>query len=233
MATGRVAALQRWPVKGMGGEAVDALAVDDLGVVGDRAHVVYDVFRDAPRRVNAKLAPRLLAWSAAYPDGAGTLAAVTGPDGTSRAWDDPELTAALSADVGRALTLAREPRGAHIDRPRTIHITVDASLAALADALGRPVDVRRFRSNIHLELDAEPFAEEGWVGRRLRVGAAELEVVERCERCPIPGLDPQTQAKWPALLRLLADEHASDFGLIARVLGPAVVRAGDSAQLLS
>ena len=233
MPTGRVAALQRWPVKGMGGEAVDALTLDGLGVAGDRAHVVFDVFRGAPRRVNAKLAPRLLAWSAAYPDGADALAAVTGPDGASRAWDDPELADALTADVGRTVTLAREPRGVHIDRPRTIHITVQASLAALGDTLGRPVDVRRFRSNIHLELDAEPFAEEGWVGRRLRVGSAEVEVIERCERCPIPGLDPQTQAKWPALLRLLADEHASDFGLIARALGPAVVRDGDSAELLS
>ena len=113
-----------------------------------------------------------------------------------------------------------------------MHVTVEASLRALGDELGAPVDVRRFRSNIHLELDAEPWAELDWIGRRLRVGDAELEVVEGCERCAIPTRDPQTQDKWPQLLRLLAAEHATLFGLIARASGPAVVRDGDAAVLL-
>jgi uncharacterized protein YcbX len=93
--------------------------------------------------------------------------------------------------------------------------------------------VRRFRSNIHLELDAEPWAELDWIGRRLRVGAAELEIVEACERCAIPTRDPRTQDRWPQLLRLLAAEHATLFGLIAHARAPAVVREGDSAELLS
>jgi len=240
MSAGHVASLLRWPVKGMGGEAVDALSLDAFGAAGDRSHVVYDVFQGSARRVNAKVLPRMLAWSAAYPAGGGDLTAreqtpepvITSPDGTALAWKDPALAQALAEDFGRPVTLGREPRGLHVDRPQTVHLTIDASLRALAETLGGEVDVRRFRSNIHLELDADPWAEEGWVGRRLRVGAAELEVVERCERCPIPGLDPQTQRKWPALLRLLADEHRSDFGLIARTVGPATIRRGDDALLL-
>jgi uncharacterized protein YcbX len=240
MPAGRVASLQRWPVKGMGGEFVDALSLDAFGAAGDRSHAVFDVVRGAPRRINAKTAPRLLAWAAAYPPNGGGPASrdatpqpsVTGPDGSARAWDDPALPAALAQDLGRdEVTLTRQERGEQ-DRPMTVHLTIAASLDALAATLGRPVDVRRFRSNIHLDLDCAPFAEEGWVGRRLRIGDAELEVVERCERCPIPGLDPDTQAKWPGLLRLLADEHRLDFGLIARVAAPAVVRSGDPAELL-
>jgi uncharacterized protein YcbX len=129
------------------------------------------------------------------------------------------------------VTLARETRGQQ-DRPTTVHITVAASLRALGESLGAPVDLRRFRPNIHVELDAEPWAEHDWIGRRLRVGAAELAIVEGCERCAIPTRDPDTQDKWPQLLRLLAAERATTFGLIARALAPAVVREGDHATLL-
>jgi uncharacterized protein YcbX len=239
MPAGRVVSLQRWPVKSMAGERVDALSLDCWGATGDRTYAVFDVFKGATRRVNAQVVPRLLAWAAAYPTVAdGALAreatpqpVVTAPDGAVRAWDDPELPAALAADLGRPVTLAREPRGQQ-DRPATVHVTVEASLRALEEALGAPVDLRRFRTNIHLDLDAEPFAEERWAGRRLRVGGAELEVVEGCERCTIPARDPQTLEKWPQLLRLLGAERATTFGLIARPVAPAVVQHGDPAELL-
>jgi uncharacterized protein YcbX len=237
VSAGRVASLHRWPVKSMAGEQVGALAVDGFGATGDRTHAVFDVFKGAPRRVNAEVLPRLLAWAAAYPDAAPVdreappQPIITAPDGSARTWDDPGLAEALEADLGRPLTLAREPRGQQ-DRPTTVHVTVDASLRALGEALGATVDLRRFRSNIHLELDAEPWAELDWTGRRLRVGDAELEIVEGCERCSIPTRDPQTQDRWPQLLRVLAAERATTFGLIARALGPAVVRDGDAVVLL-
>jgi uncharacterized protein len=238
VSAGRVIDLRRWPFKAMAGERVEALELDRWGVIGDRAHAVFDVHGGAPRQVNAKILPRLLAWSAAYPVGAllardtAPAPAVTDPAGTARALGDPQLTAALAEDLGRPLALVAEPRG-HLDRTATVHLTVEASRRALEAALGAPVDVRRFRSNLHVELDAEPFAEERWVGRRLRVGAAELEVVEPCERCVVPTRDPRTLSKWPQLMRLLAAEHDTNFGLIARPLGRAAVRAGDAVELLS
>jgi uncharacterized protein YcbX len=236
MTDGHVASLRRWPVKSMAGEELDALALDRWGATGDRAHAVFAVLKGAPRRVNAEAMPRLLAWAAAYPAGSVEREAppqplVTAPDGTSRAWEDPELPAALAADLGREVTLRREPRGQQ-DRPATVHVTVEASLRALGETLGAPVDLARFRSNIHLDLDAEPYAEERWLGRRLRIGDADLEIVEGCERCAIPTRDPQTQEKWPQLLRFLAAERATTFGLIARPLGDAIVRRGDTARLL-
>lgn len=237
MPSGRVVSLHRWPVKSMAGEQVGALALDGFGATGDRTHAVFDVFKGAPRRVNAAVLPRLLAWRAAYPGAdpvdreAPPQPLLTAPDGAARTWDDPELPEALAADLGRPLTLARAPRGQQ-DRPTTVHVTIEASLRALGASLGATVDVRRFRSNIHLDLDAEPWAELDWCGRRLRIGDAEVEVVESCERCAIPTRDPRTQDKWPELLRLLAAERATNFGLIVRALGPAVVRDGDHAALL-
>lgn len=103
------------------------------------------------------------------------------------------------------------------------------SLRALEATLGQPVDLRRFRTNLHLTLDVPAYAEEHWTGRRLRVGDAELELLHPCQRCVIPTRDPETQQRWPELLRRLVSERDGIFGINARPVGPARVRAGDPA----
>ncbi len=238
MARGSVLSLRRWPVKSMAGESVDALAIDEGGAIGDRAHGLYAARDGKLRKVNAEGAPRLLAWTAAYPETDHTVtrerlpaAAITSPDGRTFSWDDRALPDELRADLGREVNLVRDTLGRQ-DRPSTLHVTVDGSLRALEEALGGPIDPRRFRSNLHLDLDSAPFAEDEWVGRRLRIAGAELEVVELCERCAIPTRDPDTQKKWPELLRWLAAERGTMFGLIVRARGPAVVRRGDPVTLV-
>jgi uncharacterized protein YcbX len=57
-ASGTVLSLHRWPVKSMGGEAVDALRIDGRGAGGDRAHALFDTFRGRPRRLTVRPAPR-------------------------------------------------------------------------------------------------------------------------------------------------------------------------------
>lgn len=51
-------------------------------------------------------------------------------------------------------------------------------------------------------------------------------------RCAIPTRDPDTQQRWPALLRWLAAERATTFGVIVRATAPAVVRCGDPVALI-
>lgn len=232
IADGTVAELHRWPVKSLAGEPVTALRVDGRGVGGDRAHALLDVFQGEPRVLTARQAPRLLAWSAGY-DGADVdpadppLPVLTAPGGTRRAWDDPELPAALEADLGRAVTLRRDVAGQQ-DLPNSVLVTTAATLAALEAELGAPLDLRRFRTNLHVALDAPPFAEEGWTGRRLRVGDAELELLHPCLRCAIPTRDPDDQRRWPELLRHLVRRRGGLFGINARPLGAAEIRAGDA-----
>ena len=233
---GRVLALHRWPVKSLAGEAVEALRVDRRGAAGDREHALVATTERGDRRLTAQATPGLLAWSAAYGVPGAELdphappePVLTAPDGARYAWSDPALPTALAADLGLPVALAR---GLHRDRRDTLHLTVEGTRAAAEASLGHPLDVRRFRSNLHLELDAEPFAEEGWVGRALRVGEAELALLEPCERCVVPTRDPDTREKLPELLRWLAREHATNSGVIARARGPAVVRAGDTVELL-
>ena len=236
-AAGHVLSLHRHPVKSLAGEPVDALRLDRRGAGGDRTHAL--IWAGTNRRLTARQAPRMLAWSARY-DVPGAeldpadppLPTLTAPDGTERRWDDPELPAVLEADLGWPVVLRRDVAGQQ-DLGDTVLVTVDASLQALGAALDIPPDVRRFRPNIHVTLDAPAFAEEGWEGRRLRVGDVVLKLIHPCERCVIPTRDPDTQERDSRVLLWLMREHRELFGITAEVPEPGVVRMGDRVELLA
>lgn len=232
-ATGHVAELHRWPVKSMGGEQVDALRIDARGAAGDRTHAILDARTpEAPRLLTARQAPRLLAWHATYdgadPDPADPpVAHLTAPDGTTYTWDDPALPAALADDLGRPIALRRDPAGQQ-DLRDSLLLTTAATLDAVAAELGTPLDLRRFRTNLHVVLDDAPaFAENGWEGRTVTVGDVTLDLLHPCVRCVIPTRHPDTQEKWAPLLRHLAREHATLFGINARPRGAGTIRVGD------
>jgi uncharacterized protein YcbX len=237
--TGTVASLHRWPVKSLAGEDAQALLLDPRGVAGDRAHALFDTFKGAPRRLTVREAPGMLRWAAIYEGvpgdalrpGAVPLPRVVAPDGAVFAWDDPRLPAALSADLGREVALRRN-LGLMQDLGNSVLVTTQATLDATAAALGRPLDLRRFRTNIHVTLDAGPYAEESWEGRRLRIGDAELQLLHPCERCVIPTRDPDTAAKDPEILRWLTREHGGLFGINARVRGDTRIAVGDGVELI-
>ena len=235
MAGGRLAGLARWPVKSLGGEALAAARLDWRGLGGDRAYALLDrrEGRDG-RWLTVRQAPGMLAWSAAYPDAPDDRLdpadppppTLRGPDGRVWGWDDPGLERALADDLGLAVRRHRD-LGGQQDLRASVLVTTEASRRAVADALGRPVELRRFRTNLHLELDAPPFAEQRWEGGRLQVGEVTLDLLNPCARCVIPTRDPDDLSRWPELLRWLHRRNGGLFGVNARVVTAGRVRAGD------
>jgi hypothetical protein len=224
--SGSIVSLHRWPVKSFRGEPLNALDLDRRGVPGDRAHAVW---LKGGKRATARLVPGLLRWSARYEEpvtGAIPRPLVTAPDGAPYAWDDARLPAALSADLGREVAVVHDAAGMQ-DLPNSILLTLEGTRRALEDELGEPVDLRRFRTNVHADVDAAPFAEAGWQGRRLTIGDAELELLHPCLRCAIVAREPETNAKSPAVLKRLVREHDAIFGINARPLNEAAIRLGD------
>jgi uncharacterized protein YcbX len=110
---GTITALWRYPVKSMMGEEVDASAVTEQGLLGDRAYALVDAETGKVASAkNPKRWPNLFQCHAALtepPESARELPAVriTLPDGATVTSDDPGVHEALSGLVGRRVTLER------------------------------------------------------------------------------------------------------------------------------
>jgi MOSC domain-containing protein len=237
MFEGNVAALHRWPVKSLRGEQVGAARFDDRGMAADRAYALIDRReKRAGKILTVRQHPDMLSWR-------GTCgSAVTdppqppmlhGPDGTEWSWNDPGLAAALAQSLGIPLEL-RAADGMQ-DRGPTVLVTLEASRSALEDELSVPVELERFRPNLHLSLDAPAFAEEDWgSGSTITAGEVVLEVTGEnsgpCIRCAVPSWDPTGHERWPKLQRWLIEQHENKFGLIMRVTKAGTVHTGDPAH---
>ena len=210
--------LHRWPVKSMAGETLQTLELFEHGVPDDRRWAL--TWRDG-RLLTARVSPRLLAWAARV-NGGGVV--VTDPDGGVHGWDDT-LRQRLTEDLGREVALHEDPT-LNQDLHDSVLVTFEASRAALDR------DLRRFRTNIHVDLDAPAFAEAGLEGMRLEIGDAVLQLLHPCKRCVIVTRDPDTQEADPQLLRHLHAERGSIFGINARPLNRAAIRVGDPVRVL-
>jgi uncharacterized protein YcbX len=111
-----------------------------------------------------------------------------------------------------------------------ILLVTDASLREIARlAKVEPLDPRRFRGNLVIALDEdEPFAEDRWLGKQLRVNDVLLQVTKPCDRCMYVNVDPDTLAINPAVLKTCFQRHGNAFGVYASVVVPGTVNAGDA-----
>ena len=218
---GTVAEIWRYPVKSMAGERLDSCAITPTGLDGDRRWALVDgtVNRAGKLLTNTQDA-RLMTYRARLVDHG---VEVSVPGGRRRRLDE-QLVAELARDVSRPLTL-RDIAGVNFDDSPVLVVNL-STVAAFALAAGMEVDHRRFRANLYVD-GLEPDEEVPWLGRHIRAGGAELEVVKRCERCAVITRDPDTTVASPALLRVLTETSETFMGIYCRVVRPGPVALGD------
>lgn len=266
MSLGTVQSCRRYPVKSLQGLVVDELSVGAAGIDGDRRHALREP--DGAHVLSAKRVSQLLSASA-------TDEAIVLPDGREVAYTDPAASALLSEWLGREVVLASTeqlaedealsyemtfdppddaaeyyeipvPAGTFLDLA-AVHLVASATLEGCRDL--RPDldwDVRRFRPNLVLEVPGEPFIEDGWVGRQLRLGdEVVLQVAGPTVRCAMPlraqpaltapGGDRPALAREPELFAAMGELHTAfpnHLGAYADVVHGGVVRVGDRVELL-
>jgi uncharacterized protein YcbX len=169
----RVAELWRYPVKGLRGERLNRVEVAAEGIPGDRGLRIID----ERGIVTGRRKQRMLGLAA-------TLNGDGAPFVGGHPWRSPEAAAAIREVAGAAAKLSR-PFGGHEHDAAHILLLSDGSV----DQLG--YDLRRFRPNVYFEGAGGP-VEQGWIGRRVRIGDLVLSVDEPCERCVITTIDPDT-----------------------------------------
>ncbi len=237
---GCVAALWRYPVKSLLGEACTSLRFEARGVVGDRLFAVRNPegkFGSGKSTRRFRQMDGLLDFSAHYveDDQGAALPELHFPDGQLLRGDSPALDGALSEALGQPVTLAREAEVSHFDAG-PVHLLSTASLQWLGEALpGVDVDARRFRPNLLIQCEpgvpAAP-VELAWMGRTLRLGnAVRLRISAATERCGMVTLAQGELAREAGVLRHIAQAADMKFGVYAQVLVPGLVRAGDPVSL--
>jgi len=146
---------------------------------------------------------------------------------------DAQLTAALSSVIkdGQAgpyrLARAGNTRMTDIPTP-TVSIMNTKSLQAVEDAVGHPIDRRRFRGNIWFDGD-HAWQENEWVGKAIHIGDTKLYVNERIQRCAAVDADPVLGQRDLAVLKQLntSFDH-TDFGVLAEIEKGGVIQSGDA-----
>ena len=218
---GRVAEIWRYPIKSMAGERLDSVALAETGLEADRRWALIDGTANRSGKLfTATEDKQLMTYRALMH---GDDVEVVTPDGEVRRLD-AELVSGMARDRGRPLSL-RDRAGANFDDSPVLIVNL-ATVAAFSLEANMAVDHRRFRANFYID-GFEPDEEVRWIGRRLRAGAAELEVVKRCERCVVITHDPDTTATTPALLRVLTQTSGTCMGIYCSVLRSGVVLVGD------
>lgn len=103
-----------------------------------------------------------------------------------------------------------------------------------------PLPMTRFRPNLVVG-GAAPWAEDDWLGRRLRIGPVVFRVAKPCGRCVVTTTDQETGVRGHEPLRTLARHRNRNRQLLfgqnlVPLLGPAgtgaTVRVGDPVDLL-
>lgn len=253
-----VTALSITPVKGTRLRTVPSLELLADGAAGDRSFYVID---ERDRMLNSKVLGDLQTVVSEL-DGDGELR-LTFPDGrvvTGRPRDGDAVTTrfysaapehslvegpwsqALSDYLDRPVRLVRATgAGRALDRGSAgaVSLISRASLARLAEEADvETIDPRRFRMLI--EIDGVPaHAEDGWLGRRVRVGAALIRPAGHVGRCLITSRDPETGVVDLPTLDVLGGYRGNiesteplPFGVYGEVLEPGAVVVGDAVTLL-
>lgn len=221
-----VVSLRRYPVKSMGGEALQAVSLDARGIEGDRWWAVED---DAGYFASGKDTRRFRRHDEVFEYAAQTSETdvVTVVRGGNR-WvvGDPALDAELTSVMGRAVRVTPESVVPHQDMG-SVSIVGTATLAWCAKRWGVDTDPRRLRVNIVCSSD-EPFIEESWEGKELTAGTTRFRVVQRVPRCRMIDLDQDGAVADGRWLKPLAAERDMFLAMYADVVAPGSIAVGGS-----
>lgn len=252
--TATITSLYRHPVKGFTPERLSAadLAVGE-GFPCDRLYAVengpsgFDPAEPAfiPKQKFAVLMriAEVAKARTAYDDKTGVISAT--------AEGMPPIATPLTTDEGRAAfaawlgqLLGDEAQGPlkvieapgtwrFMDHPQG-HVSIInlASVRDLEARIGRPIDPLRFRANLYVE-GWEPWVENDWKDRRLKIGEAETTVFKPIVRCAATHVDPVTAERDMDVVKALFDNYGHMFcGIYVQTLEAGRVAEGDVLELL-
>ena len=258
-----VAALYRYPVKGFTPEECEALTVLDEGrIAGDRVLGVRFAdteaadnawsrktgmvalintpglarlqtrFDETAFRLQISLGTVVLVDEVLNPEGRKRIGAVLA-DYVLKLGENP-LTGHPERLPLRVIGDGRAPRF-HDEEAGRVTLHGRGSLHALQTALGNEVSELRFRSNIAVD-GLGAWEEQDWVGRKIRIGAVEFDVVKPKTRCLATHANPKTGERDMPILTTLTQKIGQETPTFAVAILPSSaggqIRVRDQVALL-
>jgi uncharacterized protein YcbX len=245
----RVAALYRYPVKGLTPEALGNVMLQPGETFPfDRAYAIENgagkFNPDAPRhlpKTNFLMLmrdERLATLRSVFDDATRTLTISRG--------GKPVVHGQLDSAIGRKLIeqfiaaymkaeLRGPPKIVHAPgysisdvAAKCVHIVNLASVRELERLVGRKVDPLRFRANVYID-GLAPWVELAWLDKEIAIGPARLVVFARTRRCTATNVDPETAARDMAIpATMMRTWGHQDLGIYAKVVAGGEIGVGAS-----
>jgi uncharacterized protein len=265
---GVLESLHRYPVKSMMGEALSFAQITERGLFGDRSYALCDTETgNVVSAKNPRKWPDLFSYHAAYtsPTAFGSAlppVRVTFPDGAFAVSSSPDFAPALSAALGRSVTLLTSPpeqaqleeywpdieelaqrdvvtdetisSGIFFDSA-TIHLLSTGTLKRLQElAPGSRFEAPRFRANLVIDTgDREGFVENGWVDKVIAIGPeVRIRVTRPCPRCVMITLAQGDLPNDLDILKTAVRHNQKSVGAYASVVRNGTIRVGDTITAL-
>ncbi len=250
-ATPTLTCIQRFPVKGLGPDPIDAAdLLVGAGLPHDRRFALArgDVGWDpaAPRwlpkqRFVMLMRDTELARVGCRLDGARGAIELTAPGRAACAatLTVPAERVRIEAWVNDVLGPRREgparfvEAGAHslTDVPQDCLSLINlASVRALAERMGEPIQPLRFRGNLLVD-GLAPWAEFDWVGSEVGIGGATVRIAARIPRCAATGVNPETGVRDRNVVKGLRAAYGHyDMGVYAEVVRGGRIAVGDAVR---
>ncbi len=248
--TARVAALWRHPIKSHGREALSRVHLekgqtmpwDRRWAVAHEDAKIVDMAAWAPCQNFSRgaKAPALMAINTSVNEATGTVT-LSHPDRPDLTFD-PDAEQALFLEWVRPLMPENRSASARILRPKAHGMTDTdfpsvsllnlASNDALSSVMGQPLSMLRWRGNIHID-GLSPWAEQGWIGKEIRIGPVLFKVREEIVRCRATTANPDTGERDADTLGALNTNFGhQNFGVYAEVTQSGNIALGDPVEVL-
>jgi MOSC domain-containing protein len=253
--TMRLTAIWRYPVKSLQGEEMPEALLEDDGLRGDRCWGIRD--ESTGKILTGRREPRLLLAAATLGDD--DEPTIVLPSGDRCRGTGPATDAALSDWLGRPVAMVEAagapggeaeffadatddsspaipwtmPADRFVDAAPLLVLTT-ASLRAGASLHPEGAwEVRRFRPNLLVDVDADGWVEDGWCGRTIRVGSTAVVAQQPCVRCTMVTRPQQGLVRDLDIYRTLAHHHGGTLGVWTLVHAPGSVAVDDTVAVLS
>jgi uncharacterized protein YcbX len=248
----RIAAIYRYPVKGLSAERLAETTLSAGEVIPwDRAFAIENGTRDFdpekpqyfPKAKYLMLMrdERLASLETRFDDATEMLLIRRGgKDVTRGKLTDPVgrriieqfLAAYMKDSLLGPPRIVSAPGFSFSDMPSKVVSLINlASVKDLERVVGKPVDPLRFRGNLHVE-GMEPWEEKSWVGRTIHLAGAEAVVKSNIIRCAATNVNPVTAERDMLVPRALESAFgANQMGVYLSIQGTGRLSQGDEIKI--